>query len=132
MLLSDGEDTSSIVKNEDVLELAKRCEVIVYAIGLVAKDTAPTRPTPGWNEAEFMLKSMTRETGGRAFFVSDPQQLPAIYVQIAEEISNQYSVGYVSRNTKRDGAWRKIALQVVKGDATPRTRSGYYAPTVPR
>ena len=132
VLLSDGEDTSSIVRNEDVLELAKRCEVIVYAIGLLAKDPAMTRQSAGWNEAEFMLKALTRETGGRAFFVSDPQQLPAIYVQIAEEISNQYSVGYISKNSKRDGAWRKIALQVIKGDATPRTRAGYYGPTVPR
>jgi Ca-activated chloride channel family protein len=126
VLLSDGEDTSSIVPYEDVLELAKRSEVIVYAIGLVAKDSPGTRA--GWSESEFALRSLTRETGGRVFFVAEPQQLPAIYIQISEELANQYSLGYVSRNTRRDGAWRRLALQVVKGDATPRTRAGYFAP----
>jgi len=129
VLLSDGEDTSSIVPNEDVIDLAKRCEVIVYAIAVVSKEPTQTR---GWNEAEFVLRTITRETGGRVFFVTDPQQLPEIYVQISDEIANQYSVGYMSKNVKRDGLWRKIALQVVKGDATPRTRSGYYAPSVTR
>ena len=127
VLLSDGEDTSSIVPNEDVIDLAKRSEVVVYAIAVVNKEPTPTR---GWNEAEFVLRSLTRETGGRVFFVTDPQQLPAIYIQVSEEIANQYSVGYSSKNTKRDGVWRKISLQVVKGNATPRTRTGYYAPTV--
>ena len=129
VLLSDGEDTTSLVLPEDVLELAKRSEVIVYAIGLVTKDTPPSL---GWNQAEFVLKSLTRDTGGRVFFVADPQQLPAIYIQISEELAKQYSVGYMSRNTKRDGTWRQVNLQVMKGDATPRTRTGYYAPTVAR
>jgi Ca-activated chloride channel family protein len=128
VLLSDGEDTSSIVPFEDVLDLAKRSEVIVYAIGLVAKDTSGTRA--GWSESDFALRSLTRETGGRVYFVAEPQQLPAIYIQISEELGNQYSLGYVSRNTKRDGTWRRVALQVVKGDATPRTRAGYHAPGI--
>jgi hypothetical protein len=38
----------------------------------------------------------------------------------------------MSKNTKRDGTWRRINLQVLKGDATPRTRAGYYAPSTPR
>jgi Ca-activated chloride channel family protein len=123
VLLSDGEDTSSIVPYEDVLELAKRSEVNVYAIAM-----QPKEPRGGWNEAEFVLKSLTRDAGGRVFFVTDPQQLPAIYTQISEELSHQYSVGYVPKNTKRDAAWRRITVQVMKRDALPRTRSGYYAP----
>jgi Ca-activated chloride channel family protein len=129
LLLSDGEDTSSIVPYEDVLELSKRSEVIVYAIAVIAKDASPSR---GWTEAEFVLRSLTRETGGRVFIIAEPQPLPAIYVQISEELANQYSVAYMSKNTKRDGTWRRISLQILKGDATPRTRSGYYAPSVPR
>ncbi len=114
---------------EDVLELSKRSEVIVYPIAIVAKDAPPSR---GWTEAEFVLRSLTRETGGRVFVVTEPRPLPAIYLQISEELANQYSVAYMSKNTKRDGTWRRITLQILKGDATPRTRSGYYAPTGPR
>jgi Ca-activated chloride channel homolog len=125
VLLSDGEDTSSIVPADDVLDLAKRSEVAVYAVAIVAKDLPPSR---GWTEAESVLRSLTRETGGRVFIVNEPQQLPAIYVQIAEELANQYSVAYVSSNLKKDGLWRRITMQVLKGDAMPRTRAGYYAP----
>jgi Ca-activated chloride channel family protein len=129
ILLSDGEDNTSLVPYEDVLDLAKRNEVIVYAIALVAKDQPTTR---GWNEAEFVLRTLTRDTGGRAFFVADPGQLAAIYIQISEELASQYSVGYVSRNAKKDGTWRRITVQVLKGDAMPRTRAGYFAPTEPK
>lgn len=124
ILLSDGEDTSSIVPADDVQDLAKRSEVIVYAVAIVAKDAPATR---GWVEAESVLRSLTRDTGGRVFIVNEPPQLPAIYLQIAEELANQYSVAYMSSNTKKDGTWRRISMQVLKGDATPRTRSGYYA-----
>ena len=88
---------------DDVLDLAKRNEVIVYAIGLVTKDQPATR---GWNEAEFVLKTLTRDTGGRAFFVADPAQLPAIYIQISEELASQY-LGWLhvqERQERRDVA----------------------------
>ena len=126
VLLSDGEDTSSLVQYEDVIDQAKRSEVVVYAVALTTKDQPPTR---GWNEAEFVLRSITRDTGGRLFTVVDPEQLPAIYVQISDELANQYAVGYMSKNAKKDGTWRRVTLQVLKGDAMPRTRSGYFAPT---
>jgi Ca-activated chloride channel family protein len=129
ILLSDGEDTSSIVPYEDVLDLAKRSEVTIYAIGVTAKEPVASR---GWNEAEFVLRSLTRDTGGRVFLVADPEQLPAIFLQISDELANQYQVGYISKNVKRDGTWRRVNIQVLKGDATPRTRAGYYAPSVPR
>lgn len=127
VLLSDGEDTSSIVPYEDVLELAKRSEVNVYAIAMQPKEARG-----GWNESEFVLKSLTRDAGGRVFFVTDPQQLPAIYGQISEELSHQYSVGYVPKNPKRTGVWRRVTIQVMKKDAIARTRAGYYAPGGPK
>lgn len=124
VLLSDGEDTSSRLSYEDVLEVAKRSEVNVYAIAM-----QPKEPRGGWNESEFVLKSLTRDAGGRVFFVTDPQQLPAIYGQISEELSHQYSIGYVPKNTKgARGAWRRVTIQVMKKDAAARTRAGYYAP----
>lgn len=124
ILLSDGEDTSSIVPSEDVIDLARRSETIIYAIAIVAKGTTPTR---AWTEAEFVLRSLTRDTGGRVFIAPEPGQLAGIYGQVAEELANQYTVAYMSTNSKKDGTWRKISMQVLKGDVTPRTRTGYYA-----
>jgi Ca-activated chloride channel homolog len=124
--LSDGEDTSSLVTFEDVLDLAKRSEVAVYTIGLRAKEEMSVGGK--WNEADYILKTLAQETGGRSFFVADVSQLPAIYSQIADELGNQYSVGYVSKNLKHDGAWRKITVRVTRPNVLARTKTGYFAP----
>lgn len=129
VVLSDGEDTSSIIEYEQVLESAKRSEVVVYAIGLRAKNSLPKR---GFNIAEFVLRTLSQETGGRVFFIEDARQLASIYDQIADELANQYTIGYTSKNARRDGAWRRINVQVTPPGATARTKSGYYGPTARR
>lgn len=129
VVLSDGEDTSSLIAYEDVLESAKRSETAVYSIGLRSKQDRPTR---GFNEAEFVLRSLSQETGGRVFFVEDVAQLPGIYQQIADELANQYSIGYSSKNPKRDGAWRAIVVKVDRPNTNARTKRGYFAPSAPR
>ncbi|MGE0041784.1 MAG: VWA domain-containing protein [Vicinamibacterales bacterium] len=126
IVLSDGEDTSSLVSYEEVLELAKRSETSIYAIGLQPKETASAR---GFREAEFVLRQLAQETGGRSFFPDDAAELKGIYGQIADELSSQYVLGYTSKNPRRDGAWRRLVVQVDRANATPRTKRGYYAPS---
>jgi Ca-activated chloride channel family protein len=126
VVLSDGEDTSSLLPFEEVLELAKRSVTAIYAIGLHSKEP---RVASSFNEADFVLKSLCQETGGRAFFPQAVGELDAIYSQIADELSSQYTVGYTSKNPKRNGAWRRIVLRVARPNAIPRTKQGYYAPT---
>ena len=65
IVLSDGEDTSSLVSYEEVLELAKRSETSIYAIGIHAQEPGSGK---GYNEADFVLRQLTTQTGGRAFF----------------------------------------------------------------
>jgi Ca-activated chloride channel family protein len=124
--LSDGEDTSSLVTFDDVLDLAKRSEVAVYSIGL--REKGDPAMSGKWNEADYILRTLAQETGGRPYFVDDVSQLPAIYSQIADELANQYSVGYVSKNPKRDGVWRKINVRVTRPNTAARTKAGYFAP----
>jgi Ca-activated chloride channel family protein len=126
VVLSDGEDTSSLVSFEEVLDLAKRSETAIYAIGLRSRDSFAGR---GFKEAEFVLRQLSQETGGRAFFVSQTVELPDIYRQIADELSSQYTLGYSSKNPRRDGLWRRIVVRVNRANATARTKLGYYAGT---
>jgi len=126
VLLSDGEDTSSLVGYEEVLELAKRSETAIYAIGLQPRDTAAAR---GFREAEYVLRQLSQETGGRSVFIQRPEDLAGIYAQIADELSSQYTVGYVSKNPLRDGAWRRVVVRVSRPNLAARTKRGYYAPT---
>ena len=123
VVLSDGEDTTSLLSYEEVLELAKRSETAVYSIGLRSRDEASAG---GFREAEFVLRTLAQQTGGREFFVDDVKELPAIYQRISDELANQYSMGYTSKNGRRDGAWRRIVVRVDRPDAIARTKQGYY------
>jgi Ca-activated chloride channel family protein len=128
VVLSDGEDTSSLLPFEEVLDLAKRSETAIYAIGLRTPD-GPGTTTKGFKEAEFVLRQFSQETGGRAFFPNQLADLVNVYGQIADELSSQYTVGYTSRNPKRDGSWRRIVVRVNRPSLTARTKLGYFAPT---
>jgi Ca-activated chloride channel family protein len=124
VVLSDGDDTSSLVTYEEVLDLAKRSETAIYAVGLRPSGTYRSE----FKEAEFVLKQLAQETGGRAYFVLTAAELPKIYEQISEELANQYSLAYSSRNPMRNGAWRRVVVRVTKPGMTARTRQGYYGP----
>jgi Ca-activated chloride channel family protein len=124
VVLSDGEDTSSLVPFEEVLELAKRSEVAIYTIALRARETSAR----SFNEADFVLKQFATETGGRSYYPQTPQELGAIYGQINEELESQYLLAYSSRNVKRDGKWRRIVVRTTRPNAVPRTKQGYYGP----
>jgi Ca-activated chloride channel homolog len=127
VVLSDGEDTSSLVEYDAVLDAAKRSEVLIYCIGLKSKTDFPTK---GFNEADFVMRTLSQETGGRAFFVELLPQLANVYQTIADELVSQYTIGYSPKNPKRDGAWRTVVVQVDHPDAAVRTKRGYFAPTI--
>jgi Ca-activated chloride channel family protein len=125
VVLSDGDDTSSLVDYQQVLDLAKRSEVVIYAIGL----RTPGPAVQGFSQSGYVLRQLSEETGGRVFFVENAVQLPAVYGQIADELSNQYSIGYTPTNTRRDGAWRTIQVRATPPGTVARTRLGYFGPT---
>jgi Ca-activated chloride channel family protein len=64
--------------------------------------------------------------------VTDASQLGAIYQKIADELANQYVLAYTPSNKKHDGTWRSIVVKVNRPETDARTRSGYFAPAVPR
>jgi Ca-activated chloride channel homolog len=123
VVVSDGEDTSSLVTYDLLLDLAKRSETAIYAIGLRSRDAVPTK---GFDEAGFVLRQLAQETGGRAFFSARIEDLAGVYAQIADELSSQYALGYVSTNARRDGAWRRVVVRVARDGATARTKQGYF------
>ena len=130
VILSDGEDTASLKTYDDVLDESKRAEAAIYAIALRSKEEMA--PRHGYSEGDFVMRSLAQGTGGWAFFVDDLTQLSAVYVKIADELASQYVIGYVSKNRKHDGTWRKVAVRVTKPNANARTRNGYFAPAANR
>ena len=127
ILLSDGEDTSSLVTFDDVLDLARRSETAIYAIGLMEEGTAGGQ-SKGFREATYALRQLTNDTGGRAFFPADARSLASVYGQIYDELSSQYTIGYTSKNSRRDGAWRRLVVRVARPNVVARTKQGYFGP----
>ncbi len=124
IVFSDGEDTSSLVTFDEVLDLAKQSETAIYTIALRGADNQ----SKGFREAEYVLRTLARETGGRSFFPLKAEDLAGVYAQIADELASQYTMGYISQNPKRDGAWRRVVVQAARPSLTSRTKNGYYAP----
>jgi Ca-activated chloride channel homolog len=126
-LLSDGQDTASHVTDEQVLELARKNEVVVYAIRPRSNEAPIDGKAPG--EADYFLSVLGRDTGGQAFFPASLAELNGVYDRIAEELRSEYSLGYVSSNASRDGRWRRIGILTPGHSGLQvRHRPGYFAP----
>jgi Ca-activated chloride channel homolog len=126
VVLSDGADTSSLVGYDEVLDLARRSETAIYTIGLKSKDEVADK---AFNEPDFVLRQLAQETGGRVFFPARIEDLAGVYSRIADELASQYVLGYISKNPRHDGAWRRLAVRVDRPGATARTRQGYFGPS---
>lgn len=129
VVLSDGEDTSSLVTFDDVLAVARRMGVNIYTVGLQSKYATQRIADQGgrryFSEADYSMKMLARETGAQAFFPS-PAELKGVYGSIAAELASQYSIGYIPMNGRDDGRFRRVVVQIVtRPDLRPRTRLGY-------
>ena len=128
VLLSDGEDTASLVTDDQVVELARTTEINIYAISL-----RPSRPgdrnRQGFSQAAHLLTALAQETGGQVHFPNSLSELDTVYDRIAEELRTQYNLGYVSSNKRRDGKWRRIVVRIPeREDVQIRNKIGYYGP----
>jgi Ca-activated chloride channel homolog len=129
-VLTDGDDTASLVSFDDVMDVAKQSGIAIYTITL--KSSLPVKFTDltvrrSFQESEFAMKALALETGARSFFPADISELAGVYGVIAQELSNQYSIGYSSKNPRQDGAFRHVLVRVDQPGARTRTRSGYVA-----
>jgi Ca-activated chloride channel homolog len=120
ILITDGEDTSSTLKIRDAIERTWRNEVIVYAIGI---------GDPAYGVNSGVLKKITQETGGRAFFPRSEGDLDKAFAQIDEDLRSQYVLAYTPSNGAKDGSFRTIQVRVKeRKELTVRHRRGYFAP----
>jgi VWFA-related protein len=132
VVLSDGEDTASLVAFDDVMAQAKEAGIAIYTIRLRTPsllDSGRGSARHYFSESEYSMKALAQETGARAFFPSAITELAGVYSSIAEELASQYALGYSSKNPRRDGAFRKVTVRVADHPGVSlRTRSGYIAP----
>jgi VWFA-related protein len=118
IILTDAVDTGSKLKLQDAIEAAQRTDTVVHIL-LVAADGGDQN----------VARKLSEETGGRMIVVRTEKNLEQAFDQISEELRSQYTVGYVPTNKARDGAYRKIKVDMKNRDYSALTRRGYYAPT---
>jgi VWFA-related protein len=73
------------------------------------------------------MQRLARETGGAYFEVSKSNPIEKIYAPIAEQLRNQYSIGYVPERKAAGGRYRQVRLTTRQPRLVVQTRAGYYA-----
>ncbi len=121
ILISDGEDTQSRYTRDQALEMAQKADTVIYAIS--------TNTTRDEKEGDLVLKYLTSETGGQAFFPFKVEDLEQSFENIANELRHQYSIFYHPEPLITDGLYHPITVRVkTRKDLIVKARKGYYAP----
>lgn len=121
IVISDGMDTESRKSRDQALEMAQKADVVIYAIS--------TNITRDDSEGDKVLRYLTEETGGQAFFPFKIEDLDQSFENIANELRHQYNIFYRPEPLKADGLYHPVTVKT-KGrkDLVVRARKGYYAP----
>ena len=126
-----GESSGSNISFADLLEAVRKSDEIVIPIYL---DTESDRSYSSaftkriYQNARNTLALLAQESGGFYYRARKIEDLNGVYDQVINDLGKVYSLGYKPTNEKRDGAWRKVEIQLNgRPDLTARSRPGYYA-----
>ena len=123
IIVSDGGDNASAAKYADVLDWARRSQVLIYAIGLVgAGEQADENPG--------LLRRICNDTGGLAFFPAEKDSVLDVSARIARDLREQYTVGFSPARREGD-SFRRVKVDVTaprRGKLQVRTRPGFFPP----
>jgi Ca-activated chloride channel homolog len=123
IIVSDGGDNASQQKYSQVLALAQRSQAVIYSVGLVDADEDEENPD--------VLRRLSKNTGGVAFFPMSLESVAEISKRIAQDLRAEYTLGFVPEKTDTKDSFRKIAVKVEAsghGKLHVRTRPGYFRP----
>ena len=121
VLITDGYDERSQGSADEVLEKLKASRVTVYVISIGGVAGVSIR-------GERLLRRIASETGGRAFFPWNEQQLSEAHALITDDVQHQYRLTYTPTNQIQDGTWRVITVSTAHPEYRVRARPGYRAP----
>ncbi len=130
LIISDGGDNHSRYTESEIRNFVRESDVQIYAIGIY--DPAAERMTPEEQAGPALLNDLAESSGGRAFSIHDPDELPDVAERIAMELRNEYVIGYKPLDQRHDGKWRKIMVKLKPPAGLPPltvyAKRGYYGP----
>ena len=124
VVFSDGVDSRSTLGIGDCLDMVKASSVTIHTIHFGGQRRSPSRL---FTQGRF-LRQIAKLTGGSYAVATSLEQIDEFYDRILEELFSQYTLGYISTNTKRDGSYRKIKVEVAHKGTKVRARQGYTGP----
>jgi Ca-activated chloride channel family protein len=123
VIISDGDDNSSDKTIDEVIETAQKTDTVIYAVSTNSPELFGSENDRG----NKYLKRISDETGGRLFTPTKIDDLTKSFIEISKELRSQYTLGYRSTNTKRDGTYRRIRINAANKQVKVRARDGYFA-----
>jgi Ca-activated chloride channel family protein len=120
VVFTDGADTTSTTKEQEVIDYARSVEATVYCVGIRGESGLMARSPRGF------LRRIASETGGAFFFPERIGELIKVFAGISDELHNHYALAYIPKRPL-DGSWRAIQVRVNRADAEVRVRKGYFA-----
>jgi Ca-activated chloride channel homolog len=125
ILVTDGVNTSGQKKMNEAIERAIKADALIFAVGI-----GDNYQYQGVDEGA--LKKVAERTGGRAYFPRNEEDLRRAFTQIERELREQYLVAYSPTNSKRDGSFRKVKIEVSNPELRSQSivlnyRQGYFA-----
>lgn len=130
ILLSDGFDVHSVLPIDEVLWKARTSQSIIYWIQLDERQKE-TSFSSAWrdhlgNDHEYQdLKKTVTESGGRILRIDKASQLEGAFANVMRELREQYVIGYYATDSKKDGRWHPIKVDVKRSGVKVRVREGY-------
>lgn len=128
LVISDGQDNASRYNFGEVRRLMKESDVVTYSVGIMDRgDSGSAMGVQG----QAFLDEISSASGGKSFYPQTDVEMDEIFERIALELRHQYSIGYIPKDFKPDGKWRKVKVKVNPPRGLPRLtvrgREGYYA-----
>jgi len=114
LVFSDGLDSASWLSSDEVLDIAKRSDAVVYGV------------SAGRSPKSDFLADLSETTGGKLFKVESTSNLSAVFLSVLDEFRNRYLVSYSPRGVAPDG-WHQLTVRVKGRSATVKARPGYFA-----
>jgi VWFA-related protein len=123
VVVTDGNDNTSVISVEKLVQKAQQSEVLVYTIGLLSEEEKREA-----KRAKRALEALSEASGGLAYYPKELVEVEKISLQVAHEIRNQYILAYSPAKQELDGSYRQIKVTVeAPNKPVVRTRTGYYA-----
>ena len=130
ILISSGADTfSKLTWDQTIKKVKATKDVTIYAVSIgwqwrqyvdaASMGHDPFGRSVGWLQNDNQMRTLAQLTGGRSYFPRFEGELPGLFQEISSDIRNQYSISYHPTNTKLDGSYRKLKVELQAPDGGP-------------